>query len=93
VSRPARLGPFSTTSTGAVSLTGKGRLLRALAGLTPARDRLATLVGAVIATTPYAVVVPGAPRLLGWPNQLSLTPYNLFNNPRVEFDTGVDTAL
>src|ERR1700724_3233118 len=51
VSRPAKLGPSSTTSTGAPSLTGNLRGLCVLAGLTPARGALATLLGAVIATT------------------------------------------
>src|SRR3977135_3057610 len=52
VSRPARLGPSSTTSRGAPSLTGNLRVLRNPAGLTPACDALDTLLGAVIATTP-----------------------------------------
>src|SRR3954468_23984591 len=50
--RPATLGPSSITSTGAPSLTGNLRVLRNLAGLTPACDALDTLLGAVIATTP-----------------------------------------
>jgi len=48
----ARLGPSSTTSRGAPSLTGNLRVLRNPAGLTPACDALDTLLGAVIATTP-----------------------------------------
>ena len=86
------LGPSSITSTGAVSLTGNLRGLRVLAALTSARGSLDTLLGAVNATTSYAVVVRGSPCLLGKPNELSLTAYNPFNNERVEIDTGLDTA-
>lgn len=87
------LGPSSTTSTGAPSLTGNLRGLRALTALIPGRGDLDTLLGAVITTTSYAVVVPGAPCLLDKANQLSLTPYKQSNNQRVEIDTGLDTAM
>jgi hypothetical protein len=53
------LGPSSTTSTGAQSLTGNLRDWWALAALIAARGEPETLLGAVIATTSYAVVVPG----------------------------------
>src|SRR6185312_13668071 len=57
-SLPATLGPSSTTSTGAPSLTGKRRGL--CARPLPIRGAAVpwTLLGAVIATTSYAVVVP-----------------------------------
>ncbi|BCI54739.1 hypothetical protein NIIDNTM18_40170 [Mycolicibacterium litorale] len=60
MSRAGMLGPSSTTSTGAPSLTGKRRDRCGLAALMPAYEELGTLLGAVIATTFYAVVVPGA---------------------------------
>jgi hypothetical protein len=68
--RPPRLGPSSTISTGAPSLTGNLRGLNPLAALIAARGVLGTLLGAVIATTSYDAVVP-------WVALFSANPGNL----------------
>ncbi|BBZ58916.1 hypothetical protein MMON_02170 [Mycolicibacterium monacense] len=59
MSRAGMLGPSSTTSTVAPSLTGKRRGFCGRPARRPAYEELGTLLGAVIATTFYAVVVPG----------------------------------
>src|SRR5690242_4633406 len=73
-SRPPRLGPSSTTSTGARSLTGYLRARCTPAGLMPARWYLGTLLGAVIATTSYVFVVLGVLRHSDNPGNLAWHP-------------------
>ena len=68
---PAMLAPSSTTSTGAPSLTGKRRGLCPLAGPTRPIVVAFTLLGAVIVTTSYAVVVPGACYFVANPDNLA----------------------